>query len=80
MGRPGLVVYPRRLLAAVARGGSYLFTGGGGSRTGSGLIFPRMPFNISMRGESGYRSSAIVVLSSRVSAVVSSSDRSSFMT
>jgi hypothetical protein len=36
----------RRLLAKVALGGAYAFGGGKGLRTGSGLIFSRMPFKV----------------------------------
>jgi hypothetical protein len=47
-----LPVQPHRCLA-FARGGSYRFSGGNGSRTGSGRIFARIAFSISIRGDSG---------------------------
>ena len=41
-------------------GGSYRFGGGNGSRTGSGLIFARIAFNVRMRGDNGNRSPSIM--------------------
>jgi hypothetical protein len=41
-----------RLCLAVARGGAYVFGGGGdGSRTGSGLILARIAFSVLIRCE-----------------------------
>ena len=67
-------------LAAVARGGSYRFGGGNGSRTGSGRIFVRIALSVTMRGDNGYRSPSMMRSSSLSSAVFSSSVRSRFMT
>ena len=64
-----------RRRAAVARSGSYRFAGGNGSRTGSGLIFARIAFNVRMRGDNGNRSPSIMSSSALSRAAVSSSVR-----
>ena|SRR6267378_7609766 len=64
-----------RRRAAVARSGSYRFGGGNGSRTGSGLIFARIAFNVRMRGDNGNRSPSIMSSSALSRAAVSSSVR-----
>jgi hypothetical protein len=58
-----------------ARSGSYRFGGGNGSRTGSGLIFARIAFNVRMRGDNGNRSPSIMSSSALSRAAVSSSVR-----
>ena len=70
----------RRRLAAVARGGSYRFGGGNGSRIGSGLIFARIALSVRTRGDNGNRSPSMMLSSSLSSAAFSSSVRSKFMT
>ena len=49
--------------------------GGNGSRTGSGLIFARIAFNVRMRGDNGNRSPSIMSSSALSRAAVSSSVR-----
>ena len=69
-----LEAQPRRLRAALARGGAYRFGGGGsGSRGGSGLNLARTSFSVRMRGDSGYLSLSMVCRNTRTSASVSSS-------
>jgi hypothetical protein len=45
-GRAGLGFHPRRLRAAVARGGAYTFGGGNGSRVGSGRSLARIALSV----------------------------------